>query len=50
MTTSLGMVSKWLLILLMFIGRVGSITFLIAFSSDKNRAVSRLPVEKIQVG
>ena len=49
-TTSLGMVSKWLLILLMFIGRVGSITFLIAFSSDKNRAVSRLPVEKIQVG
>lgn len=49
-TTKLGMISKCILMLLMFIGRVGSVTLLIAISSDKNRAVSRLPVEKIQVG
>lgn len=49
-TPSLGMVSKILLALLMLCGRVGSITVLMAFSSDKRTTVSRLPEEKVQVG
>lgn len=49
-TPSLGMVSKLLLAFLMLCGRVGSITMLLAFSSEKRVTNSRLPLEKIQVG
>lgn len=49
-TPGLGMVSKLLLAFLMLCGRVGSITMLLAFSSDKRVANSRLPLEKVQVG
>lgn len=49
-TPSLGMVSKLLLAFLMLCGRVGSITMLLAFSSDKRGTNSRLPLEKVQVG
>ena len=49
-TPSLGMVSKLLLAFLMLCGRVGSITMLLAFSSDKRVTNSRLPLEKVQVG
>lgn len=49
-TPSLGMVSKLLLALLMLCGRVGSITMLLAFSSEKRVTNSKLPLEKIQVG
>ncbi|MCM1570033.1 MAG: Trk family potassium uptake protein [Roseburia sp.] len=50
MTPSVGMVSKLLLALLMLCGRVGSITMLLAFSSEKRVINSRLPLEKVQVG
>lgn len=49
-TPELGMVSKLLLAFLMLCGRVGSITMLLAFSSDKSVTTSRLPLERIQVG
>ncbi len=49
-TTGLGMVSKCLIMFLMFVGRVGSVTILVALASEKNRTVSKLPLEKIQVG
>ncbi len=49
-TPGLGMVSKLLLAFLMLCGRVGSITMLLAFSSDKRPTNSRLPLENVQVG
>ena len=49
-TTSLGNVSLVLLAILMIIGRAGSLTMLLAFSSRKNPVVSKLPLEKIQIG
>lgn len=49
-TPGLGMVSKMLLAFLMLCGRVGSITMLLAFSSDRRVINSRLPLEKVQVG
>lgn len=49
-TPEVGMVSKLLLAFLMLCGRVGSITMLLAFSSDKRVTTSRLPLEKVQVG
>lgn len=49
-TANLGMLSKLLLAFLMLCGRVGSVTMLLAFSSEKRVTNSRLPLEKIQVG
>ncbi len=49
-TPSVSMVSKLLLAFLMLCGRVGSITMLLAFSSEKRVVNSRLPMEKVQVG
>lgn len=49
-TPTLGMFSKMLLAFLMICGRVGSITMLLAFSSNKNYTSSRLAMEKVQVG
>lgn len=49
-TPGLGMISKLLLAMLMLCGRVGSITMLLAFSSEKRVTTSRLPLEKVQVG
>lgn len=49
-TPGLGMVSKLLLAFLMLCGRVGSITMLLAFSSDKRVINSKLPLERVQVG
>lgn len=49
-TPSLGMASKLLLALLMLCGRVGSITMLLAFSSEKRVVNSKFALEKIQVG
>ncbi len=49
-TPGLGMVSKLLLAFLMLCGRVGSITMLLAFSSDRRVTNSKLPLEKVQVG
>lgn len=50
LTPSLGMASKLLLAFLMLCGRVGSITMLLAFSSEKKITNSRLPLEQVQVG
>lgn len=49
-TPEVGMLSKLLLAFLMLCGRVGSITMLLAFSSDKRVTNSKLPLEKLQVG
>lgn len=50
LTPSVGMVTKLLLILLMFVGRVGSLTILMAFSSPRKMVTSKLPLEKVQIG
>lgn len=49
-TPSLGMVSKLLLTFLMLCGRVGSVTMLLAFSSQKSVSTSSYALEKVQVG
>ncbi len=49
-TPALGMFSKLLIAFLMICGRVGSITMLLAFSSEKKIISSSYPLEKIQVG
>lgn len=49
-TPTVSMASKLILAFLMLCGRVGSITMLLAFSSDKRVTNSRLPLEKVQVG
>ncbi len=49
-TPSLSIASSVVLMLLMIFGRVGSITILLAFASDKNAVQSKMPIEKIQVG
>ena len=49
-TSQLGMISKLLLALLMIFGRAGSLTILLAFTSDKKKAAARYPVEKVTVG
>lgn len=50
LTPYLGMAVKIMIILLMFCGRVGSVTILLAFSSDRTETSSKLPLEKISVG
>nr|WP_177297401.1 TrkH family potassium uptake protein [uncultured Blautia sp.] len=50
LTPSLGMVSKAILILLMFLGRVGGLTLIFAALSERNTFGSRYPQEKITVG
>ncbi len=49
-TPNVGMASKLILAFLMLCGRVGSVTMLLAFSSEKRVVNSRLPLEKVQVG
>lgn len=49
-TSEVGVLSHVILIFLMFIGRVGGITILIAFSSRFSAIPSKLPAEKIAVG
>jgi trk system potassium uptake protein TrkH len=49
-TTSLGTASRCILMLLMFMGRVGGLTFVYAFLSSSNRTNSKLPIESIMVG
>ena len=49
-TPQLGIVSQYLLIVLMFLGRVGGLTLIYAALSGKNKNLSKLPLEKITVG
>ena len=50
LTPQLGTLSHIILILLMFVGRVGGITILIAFSNWTGTIPSKLPIEKITIG
>ena len=50
LTPSLGLVSHMVLILLMFLGRVGGLTFIYAAMSGSRNTLSKLPQEKITVG
>lgn len=49
-TTQLGMLSSILLTMLMIFGRVGSLTMLLAFASNRTYTASIMPEEKIQIG
>lgn len=49
-TPELGIISRLILIMLMFFGRVGCLTLVFAAFSGKERNVSKLPKEKITVG
>lgn len=49
-TPQLGVVSRIILILLMFFGRVGCLTLVFAASSSRKTSPGRLPKEKITVG
>ncbi len=50
MTPSVGAASKIILILLMFIGRVGGLSFILAFSTEKIKPDIQRPTEKIMIG
>lgn len=50
MTPSLGTISRIIIVMLMFIGRVGGLTLIYAAVSPKKYDVSRLPEEHITVG
>ncbi len=49
-TPDLGTVSRWILILLMFFGRVGGLTLIFAALSGTHKKVAKFPQEKITVG
>ena len=50
LTPNLSALSHIILILLMFLGRVGGMTLMYAAISIKNAEVSQFPVEKLTVG
>lgn len=49
-TPKLGMLSQMILIVLMFLGRVGGLTVIYAAISKASKKISKLPQEKITVG
>lgn len=49
-TAKLHMVSQIILIILMYLGRVGGLTLIYAVFSDQNKRKAKLPLEKITVG
>lgn len=49
-TPELGLMSQGILIVLMFLGRVGGLTLIFAALSGTNKNLSKLPQEKITVG
>lgn len=49
-TPELNLLSRSVLILLMFFGRVGGLTLIFAALSSAQKKVSKLPMEKITVG
>ena len=50
LTPTLGALSRMVLIVLMFLGRVGGLTLIYAMFSSRRVEVSRRPIEKIMVG
>ena len=49
-TSSLGVFSKFILMILMFLGRVGGLTLIYATVGNKNNQLSKLPLEQITIG
>lgn len=49
-TPTLGMISRIILMCLMFFGRVGGLTFVFAAFNPERKDYSRLPLEKINIG
>jgi trk system potassium uptake protein TrkH len=49
-TPELGFMSKLVVILTMFIGRIGPLTILVALSKKESRAVLKYPEENIMIG
>ncbi len=49
-TSNLSIISQGILIVLMFLGRVGGLTLIYATLSTRNQNISKLPSEKITVG
>lgn len=49
-TTKLSIASQCILMILMFIGRVGGLTLIYAALSDTKKSLSKMPLEKITVG
>lgn len=49
-TPSLGTASRCILMILMFIGRIGGLTFIFAGSIHDKKKFSRLPLDKISIG
>jgi len=49
-TTSLNSISKIIIILLMFAGRVGGLTLALMLAEKRNHAILKRPVEKIMIG
>jgi len=50
LTEKLSPLSQWILIGLMYFGRVGALTMIYALNARKNSSTGRLPAEKITVG
>ena len=49
-TPTLGAVSRGILVVLMFFGRVGGLTLIYATFGAKKKNISKLPMDKIMVG
>jgi len=49
-TPELGIISRMILIALMFLGRVGGLTLIYAATSGRKSVSSKLPQEKITIG
>ncbi len=49
-TRDITVASKYLLILLMYSGRIGSMSFALSFTEKKQGSLVRLPIERITIG
>ena len=49
-TPGLGVISQIILMILMFLGRVGALTLIYAALSGSGKKISKLPQEKMMVG
>ena len=49
-TRELNAISKLIIIMLMYCGRIGSLSFALSFTEHKKMVRIKLPVEKINVG
>lgn len=50
LTTRLNVIGKWIIILTMYLGRIGPITMMLAFTMRKSKRLRTLPEEKVLVG